>query len=380
MYEIIEKRRCTGCSACANICPVGCIEMITDEEGFYYPEIDNTKCISCGLCKKICYTKWTEQEQEYTVWALYNKDETARQRASSGGIFELLAREILKRNGVVFGVKMNDLEAVHVCVEEEQGLEAMLGSKYMQSKVENAYKSAKDFLDQGRKVLFSGTPCQIQALYKVIGRKDENLYTVDFICHGVSSPKVFKKYVFEELKMNEKIKKISFRDKTEGWANFSMYIETETGRKYRENMHNDIYLQSFLTNLNLRSSCFVCEYRTIKRVSDITLGDFWGCNTAYPEWNEDRGYSLAIVQSRHGNHIFQKIKKDIECRQIEIDEVLSHNQSIISSPWDELSRDLFFRYQERDSLKKSMIKAKREDLKKKVHRKWWKICRKIKSV
>ena len=157
-----------------------------------------------------------------------------------------------------------------------------------------------------------------------------------------------------------------------------MCIENTSGIKYRKNMHEDIYLQSFLNNLNLRSSCFSCTCRTISRVSDITLGDLWGCSEIFSDWNEEKGYSLAIIQNQKGKQLFQEIKDQVVYRTLEIDKAISYNQSMISSPWDEVSRDLFFRYVKKESLEKSIEKAKEEGLKKKVLRKWWKICRKMK--
>ena len=378
IYKITEKRHCTGCGACANACPVGCIVMTRDEEGFLYPSIDEKLCISCGACKKICRSSVSEPTEEYEVYALYNKDEEARKKASSGGIFEVIAKEILKNNGIVFGVKMDGLKAIHTYIEKEEDLDLLIGSKYIQSNVGNTYKLVKRFLEQGKTVLYSGTPCQIQALYKILGKEYENLYTVDFVCHGVSSPKIFEKYIQEVLKIEDTIKSIRFRDKTEGWSNFSMYIESTEGVKYRKTIHDDVYLQSFLKNLNLRRSCFSCTCRTIHRVSDITLGDLWGCSEIYSDWSEEKGYSMAIIQDLKGKQLFQEIKEQVIYRMLEIDKVISYNRSMISSPWDEVSRDLFFRYVKKESLEKSIEKAKEEGLKKKVLRKWWKICRKMK--
>ncbi len=259
--------------------------MTRDEEGFLYPSIDEKLCISCGVCKKICHSSVSEPTEEYEVYALYNKDEEARKKASSGGIFEVIAKEILKNNGIVFGVKMDGLKAIHTYIEKEEDLDLLIGSKYIQSNVGNTYKLVKRFLEQGKTVLYSGTPCQIQALYKILGKEYENLYTVDFVCHGVSSPKIFEKYIQEVLKIEDTIKSIRFRDKTEGWSDFSMYIESTGGVEYRKTMHDDVYLQSFLKNLNLRRSCFSCTCRTIHRVSNITLGDLWGCSEIYSDWS-----------------------------------------------------------------------------------------------
>lgn len=391
-FEITHHDNCTGCAACATICPASCITMKPDKDGFYYPDIDVKSCISCNMCKRICNTKSgnekeislqkKEVDDEKSGWdvqayACYNKDIAARLRASSGGIFELLAKQILKENGVVFGVKMEGLKAVHSYAERVEDLKDLLGSKYMQSEVGDAYKKAKQFLEQGRYVLFSGTPCQIDALNKVLRKKYEKLLMVDFICHGTSSPKVFQRYVRENIGDNKIIKNISFRDKTEGWNCFSMRIESED--VYRKNMYEDIYLKSFLKNMNLRTSCFSCKHRKVDRTSDLTLGDFWGSNEVFEDWKEDIGYSVILIQSKQGKQLFKEIEDSIVFQKVEIEKIIEYNHSIIASPWDEFSRDLFFKYLKKNTLENSIIKVEQNGMQKKILRKWWKICKKIKQ-
>lgn len=392
-YKITNHDYCTGCAACVTVCPAACITMKPDKEGFYYPDIDVKSCISCNMCKRICNTKSENEKpvlfhqkedgdkecsRNVRAYACYNKESAARLRASSGGIFELLAKEILKKNGIVFGVKMDGLKAVHSYVERKEDLKDLLGSKYMQSEVGDAYKKAKDFLNQGRYVLFSGTPCQIDALNKVLHKNYENLLTVDFICHGISSPGVFQRYVGEYIGDNKIIKNISFRDKTEGWKCFSMSIESENRDFYRKNMYEDTYLRSFLKNMNLRTSCFSCKYRKVDRASDLTLGDFWGSNEVFKDWKEDIGYSVVLIQSRKGKQLFQKIEDSIVFREVGIEKIIEHNPSVIASPWDEFSRDLFFKYLKKDTLGNSVRKVEQDGIRKKILRKWWKICKKRK--
>lgn len=376
--KLRDKETCTGCGLCVNVCPNGCIKMKRDQEGFYFPVIHQQQCLDCGLCKKACFDMASNPKKEVRVYAAYQKAVERRLKASSGGIFELLAEEVLNRKGVVFGVKMEGLKAVHTHIEKKQELEPLLGSKYMQSDVGCSYQQVQVFLKQKRWVLFSGTPCQVDALIKYLGGKSPYLLTVDFICHGVSSPNVFEKYMREHKIGHEKINQISFRDKTEGWNCFSMAMTTENGQVYRENMHKDSYLQSFLKNMNLRLSCFNCAFRTVDRVSDVTLGDFWECENIWSDWKDDKGYSLVFIQSEKGKMFFDIIQEAIVSKEADIEKVLTYNQSMLVSPWDQYSRDLFFKYIQKETVEKSMMKVEKEGLHKKIGRKWWKICRKIK--
>lgn len=376
--KLRDKETCTGCGLCVNVCPNGCIKMKRDQEGFYFPVIHQQQCLDCGLCKKACFDMASNPKKEVRVYAAYQKAVERRLKASSGGIFELLAEEVLNRKGVVFGVKMEGLKAVHTHIEKKQELEPLLGSKYMQSDVGCSYQQVQVFLKQKRWVLFSGTPCQVDALIKYLGGKSPYLLTVDFICHGVSSPNVFEKYMSERKIGHEKINQISFRDKTEGWNCFSMAMTTENGQVYRENMHKDSYLQSFLKNMNLRLSCFNCAFRTVDRVSDVTLGDFWECENIWSDWKDDKGYSLVFIQSEKGKMFFDIIQEAIVSKEADIEKVLTYNQSMLVSPWDQYSRDLFFKYIQKETVEKSMMKVEKEGLHKKIGRKWWKICRKIK--
>lgn len=376
--KLRDKETCTGCGLCVNVCPNGCIKMKRDQEGFYFPVIHQQQCLDCGLCKKACFDMASNPKKEVRVYAAYQKAVERRLKASSGGIFELLAEEVLNRKGVVFGVKMEGLKAVHTHIEKKQELEPLLGSKYMQSDVGCSYQQVQVFLKQKRWVLFSGTPCQVDALIKYLGGKSPYLLTVDFICHGVSSPNVFEKYMGEHKIGHEKINQISFRDKTEGWNCFSMAMTTENGQVYRENMHKDSYLQSFLKNMNLRLSCFNCAFRTVDRVSDVTLGDFWECENIWSDWKDDKGYSLVFIQSEKGKMFFDIIQEAIVSKEADIEKVLTYNQSMLVSPWDQYSRDLFFKYIQKETVEKSMMKVEKEGLHKKIGRKWWKICRKIK--
>ena len=373
LYEIAGKRSCTGCGACVCVCPVGCIQMVENKEGFFYPVIDHTQCIGCKKCYKVCPNEPEDDEDVVAVLAGYSHNRDIRLTSSSGGVFTHLAEEVLKRNGVVFGVAMQKSQAVVCAVENIEEIPKLRGSKYVQSWVGNAYRQVEKYLKEGRWVLFSGTPCQIAGLYRVLKKEYMRLITVDFVCHGISSPQILEKYL-KERGNGKRISEIVFRDKTEGWNKFSMKIKWEDHTVSRASMEEDLYLQSFLKNLNLRSSCFSCKFRKIHRRSDITLGDLWGADEVVNGWTEDLGYSLILIQSKKGKELLESIKEKIVAVPVELSQVMLHNASLTTSPWDEYSRDLFFKNLKKYDLQRCISKAETNGIKKKAGRKIWKIC------
>ena len=347
--------------------------MVENKEGFFYPVIDHTQCIGCKKCYKVCPNEPEDDEDVVAVLAGYSHNRDIRLTSSSGGVFTHLAEEVLKRNGVVFGVAMQKSQAVVCAVENIEEIPKLRGSKYVQSRVGNAYGQVEKYLKEGRLVLFSGTPCQIAGLYRVLKKEYMRLITVDFVCHGISSPQVLEKYL-KEWGNGKRISEIVFRDKTEGWNKFSMKLKWEDHTVSRESMEEDLYLQSFLKNLNLRSSCFSCKFRKIHRRSDITLGDLWGANEVVNGWTEDLGYSLILIQSKKGKELLESIKEKIVAVPVELSQVMLHNASLTTSPWDEYSRDLFFKNLKKYDLQRCISKAETNGIKKKAGRKIWKIC------
>lgn len=373
LYEIAGKRSCTGCGACVCVCPVSCIQMVENKEGFFYPVIDHTQCIGCKKCYKVCPNEPEDDEDVVAVLAGYSHNRDIRLTSSSGGVFTHLAEEVLKRNGVVFGVAMQKSQAAVCAVENIEEISKLKGSKYVQSQVGNTYRQVEKYLKEGRWVLFSGTPCQIAGLYRVLKKEYTHLITVDFVCHGISSPQVLEKYL-KERGSGKRISEIVFRDKTEGWNKFSMKLKWEDHTVSRTSMEEDLYLQSFLKNLNLRSSCFSCKFRKIHRKSDITLGDLWGADKIIDGWTEDLGYSLILIQSKKGKEFLESIKEKIVAVPVELSQVMLHNASLTTSPWDEYSRDLFFKNLKKYDLQHCISKAETNGIKKKAGRKIWKIC------
>ena len=331
MINLTNKKLCCGCAACMQKCPQQCITMECDTEGFLYPKIEKENCINCGICEKVCAEIVISKERiPLQVLALYNKNEEIRLKSSSGGVFTLFSEEIINRGGVVFGAKFDaDWNVVHGYTETIEGLAAFRGSKYVQSRIESSFKQAEVFLKAGREVLFTGTPCQIAALNLFLRREYENLLTVDFVCHGVPSPKVWQMYLkevithqgfekkqFRHLPLQEKytIEKINFRSKSIGWKKFSIAITlsgTTINGKKKPILLSSVFvenpfMQAFLKDMILRPSCYTCSFRKGKSRSDITIGDHWAIPYIRPDFDDDKGISLVLVNTKKGQAVLNK--------------------------------------------------------------------------
>lgn len=345
MIKIEKKDDCCGCSACYNICPQNAITMEGDEKGFAYPVVKQELCINCDLCKKVCpILNQNKIENVPYAYACINKNDKVRKESSSGGVFSMLAEEILKNNGVVFGATFDsNYNVIHTYIDNKNELNKFRGSKYVQSTIGSCYSDVKKFLNQGKYVLFTGTPCQIEGLKKYLVKEYEKLYTQDFICHGVPSPLVWKKYLeFRQKKINKKPVNIYFRNKDDGWKEFNMKFEY-VDFQYKENLKKDPYLQAFLKNTSLRDSCYNCKFKKINRMSDITLGDFLGVEKVLPEMYDNIGTSLVIINSRKGEELFRNIKENIECKAVEdVNEAIKYNPSMIYSSKIDKNRKKFF--------------------------------------
>lgn len=309
MIEIQNKKDCCGCHACITICPKQCIAMREDEEGFLYPHVDKGVCIDCGLCEKVCpVINQSEPSKPLKVYAAKNKNEEVRLQSSSGGIFTLLAEKTIQKGGVVFGAKFNEhWEIVHDWTDTIEGIAAFRGSKYVQSTIGNTYSEVQTFLKTGRKVLFSGTPCQIAGLKKYLRNEYDNLLMVDIACHGVPSPLVWRTFLKEINCNSECIKAITFRDKSKGWKAYRMEIKGMTSDLYSDCTNKNIYMCGFLKNLYLRPSCHCCPSKSGKSGSDITIADFWGVQNYYPEFDDDKGVSLIFVNTQRGADIYDSV-------------------------------------------------------------------------
>lgn len=382
MIEIKQKSTCCGCQACYNKCPKNAIEMIEDEKGFKYPKINKEECINCGLCDKVCPIINNKKiENAPRAYACINKDEKIRMQSTSGGIFTLLAKAIINKGGVVFGASFNNEFGVyHTYSETIEGLEKFRGSKYLQSDIGNTYKKAKEFLDDGRYVLFTGTPCQIEGLINFLGKEYEKLYLQDIICHGVPSPKVWKEYKeYRENKANSNLKNISFRNKeAEGWNKYHVNMKFENNENYDSLHNNDAYIKAFLSHLSLRESCTDCKFKKKNRLSDITLADFWGIKNVKQEMNDEKGTSMVIVNSEKGQVLMNEIKDDMICKEVDFDLAIKGNPSFTKVSEKNVKSDQFFEELGRKDFEqlvnKYMPKVK---ISEKIKRKIKKIIKKI---
>ena len=303
MISIKDKKHCCGCSACASICPKHSIVMTEDNEGFLYPHVDMDTCIDCGLCEKACNELHPfEKGEPQHVYAAINKNEAIRMRSSSGGVFYALAEKVLNEGGVVFGARFDDnWQVVIDYAEDMQGVEAFMGSKYVQARVGEAYKDAKRFLQQGRKVLFSGTPCQVAGLHQFLRKPYDNLLSIDFVCHGTPSPKVWKLYLQEVIGKLHRISDIEFRNKANGWKNFGFnlrYNDEDQTVSLLSSFHQNPYMKVFLQDIILRPSCYDCKAKGCRSQSNITIADFWGVNTVFPVMDDDKGTSLVFISTQ----------------------------------------------------------------------------------
>lgn len=345
MITIKDKSKCCGCFACMNICPKNAIIMQEDENGFKYPKIDKDKCVNCNLCEKVCpIIKNKKNDFKQKVYAVINKNEKERLYSSSGGIFILLAKEIIKRNGIVFGAAFDkEFKVNHIGVEKEEDLIKLQGSKYLQSNINDTYKKAKMLLEKDRYVLFTGTSCQIEGLKSYLRKDFEKLYTQDIICHGVPSPKVWKKYLeYQKNQHKENIRDISLRNKDKGWTLYQTKILFDT-KTYSKTLNKDLYMKAFLKNICLRDSCYNCSFKNKYRNSDITIADYWGVNNIHPNMDDNKGTSVIIVNSKKGEELFNIIKDKCVYEKSEIDYVYKYNCSYIKSATKNNKYDEFFK-------------------------------------
>lgn len=340
MIQVKEKQDCCGCGACEQICPLHAISMKEDSEGFLYPATDTSLCIECGLCNKVCpvLNRFKEPNEKPLSYACKSYDESIIDKSSSGGFFTVLAEYVLDNEGVVFGVQFDDnWEVNYSYTETKEGLEKFRGSKYVQGAIGATYIAVRNFLKTGRLVLFTGTPCHVSGLNHFLRHSYCNLITLDFVCHSIPSPMVWRDYL-NCLQTEGPISHVTFRDKSLGWDNYGIRIEVTKDDKIqaivRETHKNNIYFKAFLTNLTARPSCFFCPARRYTSGSDIMIADCWGFNKYHPEINNNKGMSLVLPKTNKGLDIFEKIKKALFVLQIpyeEVEEETNHKPLLYSA-------------------------------------------------
>lgn len=323
MINIHKDTDCCGCAACVNACTRNAIEMQRDRKGFLYPVVNTDRCNDCGLCEKVCpIINEKEERIPQNVYALKNKNESVRIESSSGGIFSILAESVLKQCGVVYGAVFDEKwNVVHSRIESIKDLQKLRGSKYVQSYIGDSFKAVRNDLKNGKKVLFSGTPCQVAGLNAFLRKKYENLTTVDFVCHGVPNPRIWEDYLKEEISAHRAvagkstdfssldamslIEDIKFRDKSNGWKKFRFSLRfadaSAEGKKSSDfppimntYVWEHTYMLLFLKDYILRPSCHECHFRCGKSQATCTIGDYWEIERHHPDFFDDKGVSLLL--------------------------------------------------------------------------------------
>lgn len=335
--EICDTSHCTGCGMCSNICPNKAIEMTEMEHGFIYPQINIVRCTKCGLCIKKCPSN-TEKKSESTIkktYAAWNTIKLDRKKSTSGGICSLIENEIFNDGGVVVGVEwQNNFCPKHAIATNEKHAENFRGSKYVQSNTYDIYNKVKELLNVGKRVFFSGTPCQVAALKSYLGKDYKELFIVDFVCHGVPSYKCLKKYLDEiSIKYGKSISNVRFRYKSPYWDYCNVRIDFSDGMDYQKSTVDDPYFTLFNIGYTLRDSCHSCKYCTVNREGDITLADFWGYQpSCFKMRNYNKGVSVVAINTPKGEALFNKIKSSLKFESVSMESAMKTNKSF-SEPY-----------------------------------------------
>lgn len=343
LFDLPSK--CCGCTACMSVCPKDAISMEPDSEGFYYPSIDDAKCVNCGKCKRVCsFQNGYNKNNVLEAFAVKHSDEKTRLTSRSGGVFILISDAVLESGGSVYGAAFNDDFSVsHRRAVTKEERDAFKGSKYVQSNPEKTFSEVKKDLEAGKPVVFSGTGCQVGGLLgflKTTRTPLDKLYTVDLVCHGTPSNKVWLDFLnYTRKKAHaERVTNADFRDKSFGWAPHYESVWTD-GEKHS----SKDYAMLFYANHVLRPSCYQCIYTNCNRPSDFTLADFWGIDNIVPGFNDDKGVSLLFVNTQKGKTLFDSVKSGCEIAEVDPQKCVKPNPNLHRTSPRPSDRDEFWK-------------------------------------
>lgn len=346
MIQIKQKEQCCGCTSCANACPQSAISMIPDEEGFLYPSVNEDLCVNCGLCDKVCpiinHKPHSEKTQGYII---RNTDDDIVKDSTSGGAFSLFAENLMKKGYIVYGTGYDDnMQVVCKAAKKPSDIEEMRGSKFVQSKLGSTFQVIKSTLKAGQKVLFIGTPCQVEGLVGFLGEKPQNLICIDFACRGVPSPGLWDNYLqMMEKKYGSKIVGVKFKNKTYGYHATTMKVDFANGKSWLGSGRVDPMMKAFVNELASRPSCHECSFKEIGRVSDITMFDCYQFTKITGLKDDDKGFSSILIHSEEGKMLFESIKHKALVYECNVQDIVSNNGIMINhSSKANRNRDKFY--------------------------------------
>lgn len=317
-----KQSQCFGCTACASVCPQKAITMITDREGFSYPDVDQERCVGCNLCEKVCPLNKEKKTNEILVaYAVQHRDAEVLDKSTSGGMYTALSDAILAENGVVYGAAFDEnLCVTHIRAETKQERNRCRGSKYVQSDLKEVFLLVQADLKAGRKVLFTGTPCQIDGLKSFLRKDYDNLYLCDLICNGVTSPAAWKAQLDKIGRVNHSVvSQYKFRPKAWGWTVHNEMAVLKNGKVRHSDAYTGLYKELYYSRVLHRPSCYECRYTNLNRVSDITIADCRGIEHRENSFNVEEGVSLALVNTQKGKELFTEIQESIIYEELNIE-------------------------------------------------------------
>lgn len=360
MIDKFINENCIVCKSCYNACPVHAIYYENENTYLQKVRVNNDLCINCGKCIDKCLLLDTAYERSNSkAFSVFNKNDVIRKNSTSGGIFFSLANYFLNNNGYVCGCILDEnINAKHIISNNINDIYKMMGSKYVQSDIGDCFRDIKVLLEQRNAVLFTGCPCHVLALHKFLGKKYDNLYTMDFVCHGTPTFDILNSYVnILEVKHKSKIVEIKFRDKRKGWHNSGVLCKFENGREYFKSISLDPYIKGFLSGITIKSGCFNCKVKNFSSQSDFTVGDYWGAEVVEKDIDDNKGLSAVIIHTEKAENLLSDLtSEDLFTKETNLEDIIKYNKNIVEPTKQNKCRDEFFCFAESYGLEKSIKK------------------------